>query len=59
MKTRLYGWMRKCLPVLLVLAFSATVYANTYSTTFPLVENPISESGQWTNGGTTVSTGTT
>ncbi len=29
-----------------------TVGARTYSTTFPLTENPISDGGQWINGGT-------
>jgi hypothetical protein len=30
-----------------------TAGATTYSTTFPGTENPISESGNWVNGGTT------
>lgn len=29
------------------------LFANSYSTTFPLTENPISEGGKWVNGGTT------
>jgi hypothetical protein len=31
----------------------ATVANNSYSTNFPLTENPISEGGKWVNGGTT------
>lgn len=29
------------------------LFGNSYSTTFPATENPISESGKWVNGGTT------
>jgi hypothetical protein len=32
-------------------ASTASVGQNSYSTNFPLTENPISESGRWTNGG--------
>ncbi len=31
---------------------ASAVVARTYSTTFPLTENPISDGGQWINGGT-------
>lgn len=34
------------------LTFSTALFATTYSTTFPLNQNPISESGNWLNGGT-------
>ena len=44
---------------LLILLFAvacgrgSTATPNTYSTTFPATENPISEGGKWVNGGTT------
>ena len=34
------------------LAFSSTLFATIYSTTFPLNQNPIYENGNWLNGGT-------
>ena len=39
--------------VLTLAVFSAVAdaQANTYTTNFPLTQNPISESGHWTNGG--------
>lgn len=36
----------------LFIASLATAQSNTYSTVFPLTENPISEGGSWVNGGT-------
>lgn len=36
---------------LLVLFFAGVAGAQTYTTNFPLTENPISESGKWINGG--------
>ena len=49
--------MRKLfIPSLILLAFvflsSAEAIATTYTTSFPLTENPISEGGNWVNGGT-------
>ena len=41
----------KYLVVILLLAVVAV--AQTYTTNFPLTENPISEGGKWVNGGTT------
>src|ERR1700759_2669448 len=41
----------KTLVISLFLAASA--FANSYTTSFPATENPISESGMWINGGTT------
>ena len=40
--------------LLLALAFSPVpeAAARTYTTNFPLTENPISEAGNWINGGT-------
>jgi hypothetical protein len=35
------------------LLLSASALANSYTTSFPSTENPISESGMWINGGTT------
>jgi hypothetical protein len=37
---------------LMLLFCSSVALCNSYSTTFPLTENPISEAGNWTNGGT-------
>ncbi|MGA2515980.1 MAG: InlB B-repeat-containing protein [Thermodesulfobacteriota bacterium] len=37
---------------IIIFAFYQLSFANTYTTTFPLTENPISESGMWINGGT-------
>jgi uncharacterized repeat protein (TIGR02543 family) len=37
---------------IITLAFHQLSFANTYSTNFPLTENPISEGGNWINGGT-------
>jgi hypothetical protein len=36
--------------LLLILVSATTVFASSYSTNFPLTENPISENGQWING---------
>ena len=49
--------MRK-MAIILLLIFSLAFWpgfeakATTYTTTFPLTENPISENGNWINGGT-------
>jgi hypothetical protein len=42
-------------PLLLCLAFllAQASWAQTYSTTFPATEDPISQSGEWVNGGST------
>lgn len=42
--------VRVVFPVFLAFALAAEGVAKTYSTNFPLTENPISESGNWTNG---------
>ena len=34
-----------------ILLSAVPLSANTYTTSFPLTQNPISESGRWTNGG--------
>jgi len=39
--------------LLVLLACARGISAQTYTTTFPLTENPISESGKWINGGVT------
>src|ERR1043166_4720389 len=38
------------LTILLTLASRIELLAGTYTTSFPLTENPISESGMWVNG---------
>lgn len=48
-----YGAMRKVLLVVLLLMLAGVCQAQTYSTSFPNTQNPISEGGQWINGGTT------
>lgn len=37
--------------VIIFLILSCPVFAQTYTTNFPIVENPISENGNWLNGG--------
>ena len=34
----------------MIVSLSSAVYGATYSTAFPVTENPISEGGHWTNG---------
>ena len=36
-----------------ILFCTSLAWARTYSTSFPLTENPISEGGKWVNGGAT------
>jgi hypothetical protein len=36
----------------LLAALAVPAFGNSYSTNFPLIENPISEKGKWINGGT-------
>jgi hypothetical protein len=44
------GVQMKRLLTLFLLAFASAVFANSYSTSFPLTENPISEGNSWSNG---------
>lgn len=43
---------RLLLALLLVLGVTSVVYSQTYTTTFPATANPITEGGNWINGGT-------
>src|SRR5438876_7626560 len=44
--------MRTLLTLLALIVAAVPLEARTYSTSFPLTENPISENGNWINGAT-------
>src|SRR5215468_10379687 len=47
-KSRLMARMK---PLIVLFLLSGTCFGHTYTTTFPGSENPISERGNWINGG--------
>jgi len=48
-----HGELMRKLALSLILFCTSLAWARTYSTSFPLTENPISEGGKWVNGGAT------
>src|SRR5580693_498626 len=48
-----HGELMSKLALSFILFCTSLAWARTYSTSFPLTENPISEGGKWVNGGAT------